>query len=249
MLFQGRLFSEVLQLDTGITILAPENLQSPPQKVIYLLHGLCGDNASWAAYTMLPAYAQKSNAIFILPDGGRSFYFDQHRGPAWFTYITQELPRLCGNLLRLPQQRKDTLIMGGSMGGYGALRCALSRPDLYGGGCAFSSACLDMEATLALQRAVPGELTADFTAIFGERLPFDPAQELTALAKQTLDGGSAPWLYLSCGKNDPFLQENRVFHDRLTDMGYEHVYEELEGVHDWGFFDRALHRAIDRYTR
>ena len=67
---------------------------------------------------------------------------DMEYGFRYFTYVTEELPAICKDIFRISAEREDTAIIGGSMGGYGALRCALSRPGQYGMCAAFSSGCL-----------------------------------------------------------------------------------------------------------
>src|SRR5699024_6429631 len=68
MILRGHIFSQVLEMDTGLTIVAADKfLPHGPHKVVYLLHGLCGNSESWADYTMLPAYADKYDALFVLP--------------------------------------------------------------------------------------------------------------------------------------------------------------------------------------
>ena len=91
----------------------------------YLLHGLCGDSATWVDDSMLPVYAREGRTIFILPDAARSFYSDMRHGPRYFTYLVEELPQLCKAVFQIAARREDTAILGASMGGYGALKCAV----------------------------------------------------------------------------------------------------------------------------
>lgn len=62
-----------------------------------------------------------------MPEVQRGFYTDMVYGPAYFTYITEELPRLCASLFRVTEDPARTYIAGLSMGGYGALKAALRR--------------------------------------------------------------------------------------------------------------------------
>jgi S-formylglutathione hydrolase FrmB len=83
--------------------------------------------------------------------------------------------------------------MGASMGGYGALKCALSRPEQYGYCCAFSSACLFLRDFLhgqgrqgdvqALKATYGEQLVTDFQAAFGERLESNPRDDILELAR------------------------------------------------------------------
>ena len=53
-------------------------------------------------------------------------------GLPYFSYLTEELPTICKSIFRISADREHTAVMGGSMGGYGALKCALSKPEQYG---------------------------------------------------------------------------------------------------------------------
>ena len=58
MILRGNVFSKVLEMETGISILFSNNFdRSQDYKVIYLIHGMCGDSSNWIDYTMLPVYA------------------------------------------------------------------------------------------------------------------------------------------------------------------------------------------------
>lgn len=253
MILRGHIFSQVLEMDTGLTIVAADKfLPHGSHKVVYLLHGLCGNSESWADYTMLPAYADKYDAVFILPEGGRSFYRDMRYGQRVFSYIARELPQICQGLLHISSRREDTVIIGGSMGGYGALQCALSYPEQYGTCCALSSACLFMAEAMAFGRQNPQwleeqwgrQLGQDFNAIFGPELQPQPEDELLFLAQKIDAAGPKPRLYAACGKEDPFLGDHRRFQQQMAKLNFDFTYEELPGAHDWIYFDRALQRAL-----
>lgn len=63
MLLRGSLRSQVLDMDTGITIITPE-----PPKVAYLFHGLNSGHDSWSEKSMLPAYSKYYNVVFVMPE-------------------------------------------------------------------------------------------------------------------------------------------------------------------------------------
>ena len=73
-------------------------------------------------------------------------------GLKYFSYITEELFKICKNIFNISSKREDTAIMGASMGGYGALKCALSKPEQYGFCGAFSPAFLFLKDYLNYER-------------------------------------------------------------------------------------------------
>ena len=96
-------------------------LREKPAKTVFLLHGLSDNCDDWAINSQLSLLANDYRLIFILPEVQRSFYTDMAYGPAYFSYVADELPRLCANLFPVSLKREDTYVMGLSMGGYGCL--------------------------------------------------------------------------------------------------------------------------------
>ena len=246
MILRGTVYSRTLEMDTGITVIAPEE---GTRKIVYLLHGLPGSNGNWAAFTMLPAYALEHCAVFVMPEAGRSFYTDMTYGGKYFSYVADELPEICGRVFNISAKREETAIVGGSMGGFGALKCALSRPAQYGACCAFASACLflanDLEKHQAQFCEAYGEqLFRDFRAILGEDLAWNAEMEILELAKRATAHTERPKIYLACGTEDPFHADNALMSGELRKLGFDLAYDEWPGRHDWTFFDEALRRAL-----
>lgn len=254
MILRGTLFSKVLDMDTGITLLTPNGAGAEePYRVLYLLHGVCGSSSNFLDYTMLAAHAAPYRCVIVMPDAQRSFYADMAYGQKFFTYIAEELPEICKNTFRISARPEDTFIMGASMGGYGAFKCALTHPGRYGACCAFSPGSLYLKDFLAEMWAHDESgaplshwgsyLIGDFRAAFGETFAWSSEIELLELAKR-VDSAAAPRLYAACGTKDDLLPSNRDFAADMRALGLAYTYEEWEGGHDWYFFDEALKRAL-----
>jgi len=251
MILRGNFFSQKLEMETSITIVAPNKFYSQPYKVVYLLHGLCGRSGDWVDYTMLPNYSKDYQAIFIMPEVARSFYSDMKYGLNYFSFITEEVPLMSNSILNISKKRDDIAVIGASMGGYGALKCALSKPEQYGFCCAFSSPCLLLKENLQYSEGAKkfkdlfGEqLFKDFQAVFGEKIEWNAREDVIELAKKAKDKTIKPQLYLACGTEDYLYNDNKRFHGILQDLGYNSIFEDWHGNHDWSFFDEALKRAL-----
>lgn len=249
----GTVFSKILDKDTDITIITPNDLSIKKQyKVAYVLHGLCGNSKTWSDYSMLPVYALSGNTIYILPDAERSFYTNRNYGSRYFDYITQELPTICQNLLPISSHREDTIILGGSMGGYGALVAALSKPEQYGICGAFSCCCLFLKQGLKemkqnntkYQQQFGSQLINDFTAIFGENLLWKPELDILELLKNTKQ---LPKIYLTCGTNDFFYSDHLRFCKELKSKKIPFLFEQWNAQHDFIYFDEAIKKMILKY--
>lgn len=62
MRMHGTVFSQTLQMDTGLSIVTP-NILRKEYKVAYLLHGLCGNHQSWIDYSNLAEYADRKSVV------------------------------------------------------------------------------------------------------------------------------------------------------------------------------------------
>ena len=52
-------------------------------------------------------------------------------------------------------------------------------------------------------------------------------------------------VYIACGLQDTLLPWNRLYHNILKDHGFNVVYEEWEGDHNWEFWDAGIEKAIN----
>lgn len=124
---------------TSFIALLPEQLELNRVPVIYLFHGLTDNCTGWTRYTSVERYARDHSAAVIMPEVQRSYYTDMAYGMKYFTYVHDELPRLCRHMFGLSDKRELNYVMGLSMGGCGALKCALTTPERYAGCAAFSA--------------------------------------------------------------------------------------------------------------
>jgi len=197
----------------------------------------------------LPNYSKNYQAIFIMPEVARSFYADMKYGLNYYSYITEELPIMSNSILNISQKREDTAIIGASMGGYGALKCALSKPEQYSFCGAFSSPCLMLKENLEycegakkFKESFGEHLFKDFQAVFGENIDWNPQEDVIELAKKNKT--IKPQIYLACGTDDYLYNDNIKYQGILHDLGYNSIFEDWHGNHDWLFFDEALKRAL-----
>ena len=99
--------------------------------------------------------------------------------------------------------REDNYIAGLSMGGYGALKAALTFPQRYAAACSLSGA-LDIPFMFDTYK-VEGE--AFYKSIFGSKEDFvGSTNDLFALLKKDAQNGvKLPEIFLSCGTSDRIL--------------------------------------------
>ena len=231
--------SKALGMDTPFQVFLPDEGALKDAKVVYLLHGLTDNCTGWTRYSSCERYARERGVVLVLPEVQRSFYIDGVYGLKYFTYVSEELPKVCQRMFGLSDKRELNYVMGLSMGGYGALKCALTYPERYAG-CGSFSGVTDLAAFM--NRQVLSMRDWEFTALLGPDHVVGPENDLAALAAKLSE---APEIYISCGEQDPHYPMNCAFSEHLEKLGIAHRYDHRTGNHSWDFWDRSIQDCFD----
>ena len=229
---QMEIFSESIGMMTGVNVIIPERSSSLPS-VLYLLHGLSDDQSAWVRRTSIERYAESKNLAVIMPTTHRGFYTDMADGYNYWTYVSKELPEKMHTVFRLSDKREKTFAAGLSMGGYGALKLGLRKPETFAAVAGFSSAA-DMRHQVSP--------SAEHKRIFGDTLSAE--NDLFAIA-ENLSVKDAPRIYMWCGTEDFLLDSNRRLSSHLKKLGFDIEYSESSGGHQWERWDEQIKKAID----
>ena len=220
----------------------------PPYKILYLLHGLSDDATAWTRHTRIGSYAEERGYIVIMPEVQRSFYSDMKYGSAYFTYVTQELPQICEELFNFKHERERTFVAGLSMGGYGAMKCGLTRPDFYAACAGFSGA---LDAKARMEKANSEGWYNEIYAIIEKGSPWPESCDLFSLATKMsqLPKEQQLRVLVTCGDKDFLIDDNRKFDKHMQGLPIEYRYKEWPGVHDWKFWEECLPLALDFFEK
>ncbi len=237
-------YADALGVQARMHVLLPQRLAAGKAKTLYLLHGMSDDEGTWMRRTSIERYAEEKGLAVVMPDGGLGWYTDMYRGLAWFKFISGELPALCRRFFPiLSDKREDTYIGGNSMGGYGALKCALRAPRTFSRVISLSGA-LDAADT-AINNTVPA------TRRYWEDV-FGPAEDVSgsendlfAAATALTDPALRPRIYMWCGTEDFLYAQNIRMRDHLRALGYDLMYEESPGDHQWRHWDKKIADALN----
>jgi S-formylglutathione hydrolase len=159
--------SAVLNCDMVFGVFLPPQAEIAPVPVLYWLSGLTCNDENFAQKAGAQRLASELGMAIVCPDtsprgtdlpgehdhwdfgSGAGFYINATQAP-WsehynmYDYVSRELPALVE--AQLPVNNKRS-VSGHSMGGHGALMCALKDPQLYQSVSAFSPICHPSESS------------------------------------------------------------------------------------------------------
>ena len=250
--FKMNYYSKALGMRVALNVQLPEQAKENPvpggiegsYKTLYLLHGLTNNHTDWMRRSSIERYAEDYQLAVVMPEVGRSWYTDTAFGAKYFTFVAEELPKVCRSYFKgMSDKREDNLIAGLSMGGYGAFKIALTYPERFGA-CAALSGALDitrLDGVMPLNewRGIYGFDLNSMTEVKGSD------QDVFALTrKRKAEGVSFPKMYFWCGTEDVLIGTNRDYRDLLTKLGIAHTFEETPGDHTWKCWDVYIRNAL-----
>ncbi len=245
--FEANFYSEALGLQTTVYVIKPQRstegqigvngkAEDTQLKCLYLLHGLSDDHSIWLRRTSIERYADEYGICVVMPFGGKGFYTDMKHGEKYYTYISEELPRLMEEFFGISQKRENNFIAGLSMGGYGALKIGLKNPDRY-------AACAGLSAVADIRAWTKG--SGDFMVpIFGSDLTIPDSEDLFSLAEATDKLSQKPRVYMGVGTEDFLYQDNVKLREKFESLHFDYTYRESAGTHCWTFWDEYIQYVL-----
>ena len=229
------------ETDQGIGIEASERKQELP-KVLYLLHGYSDDHSIWMRRTSIERYAAEHNLAVIMPAVNHSFYCNEVHGERYWDYVSEELPGIVRSFFRISDRPEDTYVAGLSMGGYGAMRLALTYPGRFAAAGSFSGA-VDLAYMI---ENINNHGKEEYERVFGDMTIKESENDTMYLLRKNAAAPKKPKLYVSCGTADFLYPLHQRFVPALRENGWDVTsYEEPEATHEWGFWDRQIKTFID----
>ncbi len=239
-ILRANIYSENLTRAVNISVILPIENEKPSDgyKTLYLLNGYMGDDLDWITETRVKRLALENNIAVVMPAGENGFYVDDSKAHrSYGEFVGSELVEITRKMFPLSTKRRDTMIAGLSMGGFGALRNGLKYNQTFGTIGAFSLALVN---ELSKKAGSVASDTAYVEAIFGvptaeiEKTDMDPRYILSKLT------GEIPKMYIACGTEDFVLEGNQIIHEALNEYNINHTYVTEPGDHNWEFWDRHI---------
>jgi len=225
--------SPTLGRERRMTVYTPAGYETARSKypVLYLLHGMGGDEEAWielgrAAQILdnLIAAGRAEPMIVVMTNGNVSQQAAPGESDEGLYKPTMMLPHTMDGLFeesfpdvvrfvessyRVLRSKSSRAIAGLSMGGYHSLHISKQYPDMFDYVGLFSAAVMPADPSVS-------EVYADFD---------------TKLAAQFAQAPRVYWI--AVGKDDFLYRNNAEFRGKLDVAGYPYIYRESDGGHTW----------------
>ncbi|WP_407270058.1 alpha/beta hydrolase [Radiobacillus sp. PE A8.2] len=260
--------SQALKMQTNITVILPtfsfeDSLQGfdatyvhrMKYQVMYLLHGGTGDDSDFVNFTNIVRYADKHKLAVIMPSANNSSYTD-YDGTDFYTYISEELPKMCETMFPISTLREDTFIAGLSMGSHGAMKIAMNHPERYAAVLLMSGASyrpgvpsvvktvngkyhFDVEMPIPMKSGLQDKLN-------NPEFIKGSVNDVYAISKRNVEEGKRlPSIFFRVGDCDHALYRATLAEKDLREWGYETKMEIVPGMgHEWDLWDDSIRIAM-----
>ena len=235
--------SKVMEGNVSFNVIVPEQcIEDIP--TVYLLHGIAGNQNDWLRFSAIERYAVERSIAVVMPAGDKSFYTDMKYGRKYYTFISEELIEYTRKMFRLSCKREKTFVAGLSMGGYGALKFALSKPDTYAA-CASISGVPDICSRL--EDGISNRTVAQ--SVWGEdylnTVRGSDSDIFELVSRFETSGKPKPWVFQVCGTDDGLYENNLTFKSFIEGKGFTYKFDNGPGAHTWDVWDYWIPYALD----
>ncbi|WP_159548647.1 alpha/beta hydrolase [Streptococcus halichoeri] len=239
--------SEVLDMERQVNVIYPDQSElreadrgDTDIPVLYLLHGMSGNENSWQKRTNIERLLRHTNMIVVMPSTDLGWYTDTQYGMHYYQAIAHELPQvLAGFFPNMTKQRAKTFIAGLSMGGYGAYKLALTTNRFACAG-SFSGALGKPDRLL---QQLSEQEKRYFQGVFGPLTPENLEQHSLLHLAQASDGKTK--FYAWCGYEDFLFAGNEQAVADLRKAGLAIDYHTDHGKHEWYYWNQQLEAFLD----
>jgi putative tributyrin esterase len=206
--------------------------------VVILLHGGGGDFREWSNDSDVAGLI-KGNFVLVMPEGGYSYYVNsaEHSADRYEDYVAKDLLSDAQARFPIATNRENRAIVGVSMGGFGAIKIALSHPELFVFAGALSPA-IDVPRRQFSFRRI--QQSRAMRSIFGPWGSETRRRDDPFLIARSVVPAEAPYLFLSCGTDEGLLEPNRQFAVVLAEQHVPHEFHIMPGGHDWTQWNKEL---------
>lgn len=201
--------------------------------VLYFLHGASCNYTTASEVIGIEDRTSIADAIVVMPEAGKYGFYtdwvDQSIAQKWETYHLTELVPFIDRNLRTIAKKEGRGIIGFSMGGLGAMRYAVARPDLFAAATTLSGIVdlnhgavqVGVVAMLSAAKLNPSGAFGDLgvSPVWGQKNPTSHVSQLATVEVS---------IYVGEGTDiaeKTTASASAVLHHNLEDAGIPHFYE------------------------
>ena len=225
--------------------------------VVYLLHGLSGDNTQWLQWGEINRFADKAIAegtippmIIIMPNANRGWYMNSFDGKVKYEdfFIKEFIPTI-EKTYRIKSEKSYRGIAGLSMGGYGTLLYSLKYPELFSAAAPLSAGVYDDSEIIEMQdtvwKRVYGQVL-DTTLKGKDRLDkaWHDNSILHLVQSKRADDLAMVRYWIDCGDDDFLTRGNCLLHLALIQKKVPHEFRVRDGAHTWTYWRTGITDAL-----
>ena len=221
--------SPTLGIDRSITIYTPAGYETSGKRypVLYLLHGMGGDEEAWPTLGRatqildnLIAQGKAKPMIVVMPNGnagqkaapGEAEMRDEQQSKTMEGSMETSFPdivKFVESRYRVQKNKASRAVAGLSMGGFHSLHISKQYPDMFDYVGLFSAAIMpNPKVQSPIYEDMDGKL----------KVQFDKKPKL---------------YWIAIGKTDFLYKSNVEFRQKLDEKGYPYIYRESDGGHIW----------------
>ncbi|WP_322169135.1 alpha/beta hydrolase [Acutalibacter caecimuris] len=214
----------------------------PPHKypVLYLLHGMGNNHATWSGYSNVEMYAEERNIIVVMFSAENKNYQDVPGingmlKDNFFRFLHKELPDFVCGMFPALSKPEHTYIAGLSMGGYGTLVHGFTNPEQY-----------RAMGALSIGGNPPPRKDAE-----GNDIPYPDSWKPIKLAEKVkAEGRQFPKMYIACGDKDGLYPAALELQEKMKELGADVTWVPCPGfVHEWRLWDQQIEAFLDWIPR
>lgn len=255
------MYSNILKQDVKYSIILPEGYKKNTKRfpVVYLLHGLGDNEASWLEYGQANQISDKLTKdgeiipmIYVMPQGFRNYYVNDYAGT--FLYqdmFVKELIPFIDSVYRTIADKKNRATVGYSMGGFGALVLPIKHPELF-------SACVPMSISIRTENQYREEDSNGWDDQWGRLFGAVGAKGKDRITTYYQQNNPLPmielqdknqWknlaIYIDNGDDEETLSySNEVLHQLLLKKGIAHEFRVRNGGHEFAYWRQSLTNGL-----
>lgn len=237
-------------------LLPPGYPERAPYPVLYFLHDYFGTRGVlWRKGVAEELQRRMTTGdlapmVIVAPEGDHGYWSDVYGGgAAWESFVTGPLIEWVERTFRVRTDRAGRAITGISMGGFGSIKAALRRPDLYAAASSLSGALipLDRESVLGYSWLARRQLFR----VFGSDPVENALERNDPVALARTAAGPGPRLLLRSGTEDAYRLDEAAqkMGELARSRGFEVEVVLEPGGHDWGYWQRSLPEVVGWHAR